>query len=98
MNNSILLLNYSQRLSEERELTGKYPASVDKNDRWGRRVVYWTRDDGFVLASFGEDGVPESSDYGRLIGTMPQEKRRSCGDVDIDTVFNEHGMVSGCLH
>jgi hypothetical protein len=96
VSNSIGLAFHSRRLNSIRDARGEYPLTYEAVDHWGRPVTYRRTASGFVLWSFGEDGVPDA-DTGEGERRPGQRLRPNCFVAHRDTLFDQAGAVQACL-
>ncbi len=90
INNAIMLERYAASVADERRRLGRCPSAFDQLDVWGRRVVYRCDDGGFLLVSFGRDGVPDKT-------SSEQRRENTCLFPNRDTMFDDSGVRQACL-
>ena len=97
INNFIRLNGVARELSIEKERNGRHPAQFDRQDFWGRPILYQTDGRTFLLVSYGADGVPDRSSYAIAeLGSPPVVRRDVCLERDRDTIFIGEHLVQGC--
>ena len=68
--------------------------AATKWDKWERKVHYEANDKGYVLVSYGEDGVPDGIDYWKV--RREHRKKTICGFPTHDIVISDHGRHYVC--
>ena len=112
INNLELFKSYRQLLRDFKSAHGEYPHylmelpagwrvqanGVPAVDYWGYPLYFETRNDSYILISFGRDGKPDRLDYWGLRDGM--EPTRSgvtiCYDWDADQVVSDRGFHKAC--
>ena len=102
--------SYVTIIDEYRDTSGVLPSSLsqldlpawateDHLDAWGRPFVYEVKSDGFVLVSYGRDGLPDGTDYWGIRDTSAQKGRsyqNICYEWDADQLFSDLGGHRAC--
>jgi hypothetical protein len=64
-------------------------------DMWGHPISYSRLADGYLLVSFGRDGMPDGTDYQKLRLEGVQDER-PCRNPDADVIFSDRGRHRTC--
>jgi hypothetical protein len=95
LNNALAVQRCGLEVEGLRKQGGGLPESVQCVDRWGARVAYYPRDDGYLLVSGGADHQ-EDLGYAELsLERLPL--RSPCFRPNLDTVFLGKKPVQACL-
>lgn len=86
------------------ELVPTYRRTLDR-DSYGRPWVYVSNEAGYVLASFGRDGIPDRPEYFSARNHAEKlsfkfgenQPKSSCGNPNADTVLSDRGIIRACV-